>query len=161
MAIPAWQAMTGEQVDHWEEMLGALAELVPAGAARVVVDGGHSHATVADRLAERLRAAGRRCVRTDHGAPAPEIPETVTLANGHPATGEWDVAIWLRTDEGTEDAEHDADIVLDLHDGTWPMICHVALRLASRGNWYLPESRAYFAAPAKSGTSDPATEMDG
>jgi hypothetical protein len=156
-AIPPWQAMTEEQADRWEEALSAVAEMVPADAARVVVDGEHAHATVADRLAVRLNAAGRPCTRMACDAPVPEIPGTLTVANGHPgpAAGAWDVAIWLRTSRpASEDAEHDADIVLDLHDGTWPMIRHVALRLAG-GDWYVAESRAFFTTPARPRTSDP------
>jgi hypothetical protein len=137
-AIPPWQTMTEEQVDRWEEVLSALAGMVPPDAARLVVDGAHSHATVADLLADRLNATGRPC--------------TLILADGHPdpAAGAWDVAIWLRTSQqSSEEAEHDADIVLDLHDGTWPLIRHVALRLAGGGDWYVAESRAFFAAPAQ------------
>jgi hypothetical protein len=156
-AIPPWQAMTEEQVDRWEEVLSTVADMVPSDAARVVIDGEHAHATVADRLAVRLNATGRPCTRMACNAPVPEIPGTLTLANGRPAAGGWDVTIWLRTSQpASQDAEHDADIVLDLHDGTWPMIRYVALRLAGDGDWYVAESRAFFAAPAKPRTSDPA-----
>jgi hypothetical protein len=122
-AIPPWQAMTEEQVDRWEEVLSTLADMVPSDAARVVIDGEHAHATVADRLAVRLNAAGRPCTRMACDAPVPETPGTLTLADGHPAAGGWDVTIWLHTSQpASQDTEHDADIVLDLHDGTWPMI---------------------------------------
>jgi hypothetical protein len=158
-AIPPWQTMTEEQVDRWEEVLSAIAEMVPSDAARVVVDGEHSHATVADLLADRLNATGRPCTRIACDAPVPETPGTLTLADGHPGAGGWDVTIWLRTSQpSSQDAEHEADIVLDLHDGTWPMIRHVALRLAGGGDWYVAESRAFFAAPAQPRTSDPASE---
>lgn len=156
--IPPWQAMTEEQVDRWEEVLSSLAEMVPSDAARVVVDGEHAHATVADRLAVRLNATGRPCTRMACDAPVPEIPGTLILANGRPspAARGWDVTIWLRTSQSaSEDAEHDADIVLDLHNGAWPMIRYVALRLAGDGDWHLAESRAFFAAPARPRTSDP------
>ncbi|WP_141964031.1 hypothetical protein [Actinoallomurus bryophytorum] len=156
-AIPPWQAMTEEQVDRWEEVLSTLAGMVPSDAARVVVDGERAHATVADRLAVRLEAAGRPCTRVACDAPVPEMPGTLTLADGHPAAGAWDVTIWLRTSQpASQDAEHDADIVLDLHDGTWPMIRHVALRLAGAGDWYVAESRAFFAAPERPRAPDPA-----
>lgn len=47
----------------------------------------------------------------------PRYPERSPV----PATGRWDVTIWLHTSQpGSQDAEHDADIILDLYDGTWP-----------------------------------------
>ena len=104
---------------RWEEMLGSLAALLPAGCRRVLVDGPTERASLfASRLADKL-AAER------HPGPV-----RVTLD----ADGAWDVVVFLRTAPGgrhfpvyekdsTEEAARDrrereerADIVIDLHD---------------------------------------------
>lgn len=147
MAVPAWDAMTEEQTGRWTELLDGVAGLLPSGAARVVVDGAPHAAVVADRLADRLRATGRPCVRLtgDDPANAERTRRAVTLADGPgPAEGGWDAVIRLRTERGGHDAEHGADIVIDLHDPAWPVIRHVTRRLAGRSRWYIAESRAFF-----------------
>jgi SAM-dependent methyltransferase len=62
------------------------------------------------------------------------------------------VVIWLRapsTNRGHRgNAKADADIVIDLHDPTWPVIRHVTARLAGHPRWYVTESRAFFATRA-------------
>jgi SAM-dependent methyltransferase len=63
--------------------------------------------------------------------------------------------VWLRTapfgtGQGRGDGEHGADIVLDLHDATWPVIRRVSERLDPDRSWYPRESRAFFAARASS-----------
>lgn len=139
--------MTKEQTGRWSELLDGVAGLLPSGAARVVVDGAPHAAMVADRLAERLRAAGRPCTRVTGGAPATaeRTRRTVTLADGlGPPAGGWDTVIRLRTERGGHDAENGADIVIDLHDPAWPVIRHVTGRLAGRSRWYIAESRAFF-----------------
>lgn len=151
--IPAWQTMTEEQTSRWDEVLNTLAALVPSGDARVLVGGGGDRAAVVDRLADRLHATGRRCVRLTGDAPLRDgtVPGTVTLADGcsPPPEGGWGVTIWLRTaHHAGENGEHPADIVLDLHDGTWPVIRHIASRLAGHADWYTTENRAFFAARA-------------
>jgi len=57
----------------------------------------------------------------------------------------WDVVIWLRTNRDG-DREHGADIVVDLHDPDWPVIRR--LTAPSSADWYVAESRAFFAAKA-------------
>ncbi|GAA0257009.1 class I SAM-dependent methyltransferase [Cryptosporangium japonicum] len=42
----------------------------------------------------------------------------------------------------------EADVVVDLRDPGWPVIRHVATRLANADRWHLTESRAFFAAKA-------------
>jgi SAM-dependent methyltransferase len=139
--------MTDEQSGRWSELLDGVAGLLPPGPACVVVDGAPDAAVVADRLAERLRAAGRPCTRPVGGTPATAgpAPRGVTLADGPapPADG-WDAVIRLRTRRGGHDAEDGADIVIDLHDPAWPVIRHVTGRLAGRSAWYVAESRAFF-----------------
>lgn len=100
--------MTAEQIGRWEELLSALASLIPDDAAAIVIDGERHTATVADRLTEHLQAIGRPCVRlTDES----DLPTTdgphheITLADGphhraHPPARGWDAVIWLRTATG-------------------------------------------------------------
>lgn len=158
--VPAWPVTTDEQRQRWADVLDHLAAAVPAGAASVVVDdlSGHGR-TVADRLADRLRAAGRPCARlSDTVAPADEDAgrgsDTVVIADGSrrgacPPGGTWDVVIWLRTSAvgriADGDRGDDADIVVDLRDRAWPVIRHLHPRLSGPDTWYLTESRAFFA----------------
>ncbi|WP_405140904.1 class I SAM-dependent methyltransferase [Sphaerisporangium sp. NBC_01403] len=160
--VPAWQAMTEAQVRRWEEVLGGVAEMLPPGPACVVVDGAaRQSAIVADRLAATLRAAGRPCTRLSDANPPADEDEwyadrasgTVAIADGerwrtHPPQDRWDVQIWLRTrdtgDRAKENAEADADIIVDVHDAAWPVIRHVRPHLADHDRWYIPESRAFF-----------------
>jgi SAM-dependent methyltransferase len=62
------------------------------------------------------------------------------------------VVIWLRTAPTSHGSGHDgeegADIVIDMHDPGWPVIRRVAGQLAGRGEWYLTETRAFFACRA-------------
>ena len=155
MVAPAWDEMTEEQAARWTELLDGVAGLLPSGGACVVVDGGRHAAVVADRLADRLRATRRSCDRLTGDGPvtAEVIAErtrgTVTLADGPgrgTPPGGWDAVIWLRTERRAGDGaeERGADIVIDLHDPTWPVIRHVTGRLAGRSRWYIAESRAFF-----------------
>ncbi|MDN3359172.1 methyltransferase domain-containing protein [Actinomadura sp. DC4] len=146
--VPPWNAMTEEQTGRWTELLDGVAGLLPAGAACVRIDGAPHAAVVADRLADRLRSTGRRCTHLTGDVPAGRTARTVTLADGsgadRPPDG-WDAVIRLRTERGGgHDAEHGADIVIDLHDPVWPVIRHVTRRLAGRSKWYIAESRAFF-----------------
>jgi SAM-dependent methyltransferase len=91
-------------------------------------------------------SAGQDTARADRAADA------MVLANGPrwrtaPSAQAWDVVIWLRGGAG-EDREDGADIVVDLQDPAWPVIRHVATRLADHGRWYVTENRAFFAAKA-------------
>src|SRR5262245_44468397 len=132
VAVAAWEEMTTEQSGRWREMLDGVAGMIPRGAVCAVVDGGRGPDVFADRLAERLRASRRRCVRPA-GAGSEAVrraPGTVTLAagghlRGRPPGGGWDVVVWLRTPQAADgDGEHGADIVIDLHDAGWPVIRH-------------------------------------
>ncbi|MFK3983852.1 class I SAM-dependent methyltransferase [Micromonospora sp. NPDC050397] len=164
--LPAWQTLTDEQSRRWTEVLAHVTNALPAGAVTVVVDGGTAHAAVvADRLADALHRGGRPCARLTDRAPvvdednwrADGTVDTVAVADGprwraRPPTGEWDVVVWLRTPpvgpstNGGRGPE--CDIVVDLHDPTWPVIRHLADRLAPQERWYLSESRAFFATRA-------------
>ncbi len=136
-----WQPTAEEQIERWGEVLDTLAGVLPATAS-VVVDGPDPDAAaVVDRLAGRLRRAGRPDVRVADGPAAR-------------AERDWDVVIWLRTPPrgmtGHGDGEYGADIVLDLHDPAWPVIRRVADSLGGSAGWYLTESRAFFATRAAS-----------
>jgi SAM-dependent methyltransferase len=159
------QPLTDEQTFRWSEVLDHLADAFLPGAA-VVVDGTDRYArVVADRLAATLLAAGRSCARLTDRTPiadeddwrAGRTPDTVALADGprwrdRPPSGRWDVVIWLRTPPGEGAAgpsrADGADVVVDLRDPGWPVIRHLATRLAGYNRWYVTESRAFFAARA-------------
>lgn len=123
---------------RWEEMLGSLAELLPAGPRCVLVDGPVEQANLfASRLTRKL--PGKR-VSLDADGPS-------------------DMRIFLRTapggrhfpvyeKAGRREREERADVVIDLHDIAWPVIRRVAAPLAARGSWYLTETRAFFACRA-------------
>ena len=163
---------------RWEEMLGGLASLLPGGPVSVLIDGAAAPGEVlAARLAAALNASGRGCVRLPAGAgdgttDRPCLPATaVRLADGpHWRNARcWDVVIWLRTapakrtvpaghgspngddgrnGEGSYNGEDRADVVIDMHDPDWPVIRSAADRLDDRGQWYLAETRAFFACRA-------------
>ena len=151
--------MTGAGQRRWDELLGGLVSLIPAGAAAVIdgpadSDGPHAR-TAADRIIGALSAAGLPCTRrptsgagySRAGAPGPE-PGASHSADGN---GGRDVVIWLRTApprRGSADGDTDADIVIDAHDPDWPVIRRVAAPLAGQGPWYLTETRAFFACRA-------------
>ena len=133
-------------------MLCGLAGLIPAGPVSVLVDGcGGQPAALAARLAATLTASGRPCVRltgmddADTGGDA--VEGAVRLAGGPGWRGArtWDVMIWVRAGRDPDGAgENGADIVIDLYDQDWPVVRRVAASLASRGSWYLTETRAFF-----------------
>ncbi|MEX5708212.1 methyltransferase domain-containing protein [Parafrankia sp. FMc6] len=167
-APPLPEAMTAEQVRRWDEVLDRIRVLLPAGAARVLVEGADSRraAAVADRLAAAVRGAGRPCVRPaalETTAPKTTAPETTTAArpgetvllahsSGRPAdrtSTAWDLVVELRTRTGRDDdPDRPADVVVDLHDPAWPVIRRVAERLAADDGWHVTESRAFFAVRA-------------
>jgi len=148
---------TATSSHRWHELLDNIASLLPAGTAAVVIDGpGEQPGIVADCLAETLRAAGRPCRRLAGTSPAAAAPAAgmVMLADG-PAwrtARDWDVVIWLRADQAGHGhhpaGETDASIVIDLHDPAWPVIRRVAGPFASRGRWYVSETRAFFSTRA-------------
>ena len=136
--------MSEEQAGRWRDVLDGLAGMLPDGPVSVLVDGASHAGEFAGRLACRLRDGGRG------GPGSRRAPEPVTVAAGsgwrtRTPVGAWDVVIWLRTNRaGGDDAENGADIVIDLHDVRWPVIRHVAPRLAGRGDWFAAETRAFF-----------------
>jgi SAM-dependent methyltransferase len=142
-------------------MLASLASLLPEGPASVLIDGAEEHQFVlAARIATRLNTSGRPCVRLPRPTANPSmdrpcIPEkAIRLADG-PHWREarsWDVVIWLRTPcashNGSHSGEEGADIVIDMHKPDWPVIQRVCAALAAGGQWYLTETRAFFACRA-------------
>jgi hypothetical protein len=159
--LPAQHAPASASRQRWEELLGSIAGLLPAGPACVLIDGdGAQPSILAGRLAATLNASGRPCFRlsgTEPGQPAtpdsgePCIPSVaITVADGPRwrQAGRWDAVIWLRTPPGGQlrraDGENGADIVIDLHDPSWPLIRRVTAPLAGRGQWYITETRAFF-----------------
>ncbi|OKI62303.1 hypothetical protein [Micromonospora sp. CB01531] len=63
---PAQQHLTDDQQDRWHSVLDHLADALPDADAWVVVDGTDGGAAL---LGDRLRAAGRHCVRLAGCAP--------------------------------------------------------------------------------------------
>jgi hypothetical protein len=119
-------------------MLGSLAGLLPTGPASVLIDGAaEPRAVLATRLAATLNDSGRASVR---------------LSEGDRDAGSSDVVIWLRTAPARHDhdlnGEDEADIVIDMHNPDWPVIRRVSASFAARGQWYLTETRAFFACRA-------------
>ncbi|MFJ8578364.1 class I SAM-dependent methyltransferase [Micromonospora sp. NPDC093277] len=163
--VPAGQRLTDDQRDRWHTVLDHLAAALPDRAAQVVVDGTDGGAALlADRLAGRLRAAGRRCIRlaaancaTEDDGWRDRTADRVVIADGArwrdrlPATA-WDLTIWVRTPSGDTTSGgyrgDSTDAVVDLHDRTWPVIRHLDPRLVPSGVWYRTESQAFFAARA-------------
>jgi SAM-dependent methyltransferase len=123
---PAGAAIADPGHQRWDELLGNIADLLPARGAAVLIDGGPSE-TVADRLAARLAAAGRPCHRLTGAANGGFATGTITLADGPRwrSRRHWDIVIWLRTPPGGADThphgEAGADIALDL---TPEMLAH-------------------------------------
>lgn len=151
--------MTDAGHQRWDELLGNITAMLPAGVVSVVVDGGGQSVVVAGRLAAALRAQGRPCARLTDAAPmadedawhAGHTARTVTLADGPRwrAGRGWDVVIWLRTPPAghgsPRDGEAEADIVIDLHDPAWPVIRRASASPGGSGRWYISETRAFFA----------------
>ena len=151
---------------RWNEMLTSLTSLLPLGPAFVLIDGAGTHeADLAARIATAMNASGRPCVPLPAqpdgiAAQSADVPgQAIGLAHGSGWRGarSWDLVIWLRTPASCHGAgrpgagphgEDEADIVIDMHDPDWPVIRRVADRLACRGQWYLPETRAFFACRA-------------
>jgi SAM-dependent methyltransferase len=157
--LPTWQEMTDAQRDRWAAVLDTLAAAVPAGAAGVLVDGRGAE-VVADRLADVLCSAGRRCLRLTDDNPLRDedawriegTPDTVALADGprwraQPPAGAWDLSVWLRVREHQpgQESSDDADVVLDLADPFWPVIRRIHARVTAPASWYVAESQAFFA----------------
>ncbi len=134
---PAGAVTPGRSEQRWAELLASLAAVLPPAAGLVAVDGPPAAATLfATRLAGSLAAQGRAtAVTTD-------------------PFGFQDVTVYLRTSPGgggpggQRERAGQAEIVIDLHDPSWPVIRRVAPALAARDAWYLTETRAFFACRA-------------
>jgi SAM-dependent methyltransferase len=160
--LPAQHTMTSASKQRWDELLSNIAGLLPAGPAHVLIDDrdGELSAILAGRLAATLDTDGRSCFRLTgepdaRGDGRLRVPAaTISLGDGPRwrQTRRWDVVIWLRIAangrSGREDDEAGADIVVDLHDPSWPVIRRVKASLAGRCGWYVAETRAFFAARA-------------
>lgn len=158
-ALPLWGRLTGSQDERWFAVLDKLAALVPQGVVGVVVDGAYD-AAIADRLAERLRAAGRPCLRLSAADSATDEDEwqieraasTVTVADGsywrERASGmSWDVVIKVRTRESPPphaDNSGRADVTLDVDDPSWPVIRRIDPLLPAPARWWVGENQAFF-----------------
>ena len=108
---------------RWREVVDTVAAVLPRPGARVVVEGPSALASI---TVERLAA----------------VVGTSAVATGPRAPG--DVVVWVRAERGDGDGEHDADVVLDLHDPSWPLIRHIAPGLDPPEAWHVAESRAFF-----------------
>jgi SAM-dependent methyltransferase len=127
--------LTPAQRDRWDRVLGLLAVLIADGRAGVVVDGYQDTDLFAQRLGE---AAG---LAVAHGYEA----------RARPPDGGWDLVVWLRTAplEVARQTDRDqADVVVDLHDTSWPVVRYVRPEWMDKESWYLPEIQAFFAARA-------------
>ena len=148
---------------RWQQVLGTIAGMLPAGVLWVVVDGGaEAPRMMADRLAATLRVSGRPCARLadagwdqlDGRQRERRAEDTVLLADGPGwrARRGWDVVIWLNSSPavagsdagGIGEGRAGVDIVVDLGDPAWPVIRQVSPSLAGSGNWYISETRAFF-----------------
>src|SRR5262245_9082967 len=134
-AAPRWTGMTSAQARRFDEVLRTLAGVLEPGPSLVVVDGHQHTAMFADRLADTLNALGQECARLIDDHPGAVGPRPIAVADGpgwreRPPGSGWDVVIWLRTPPPADaphasQAEHDAHIVVDLHDTGWPVIRHI------------------------------------
>jgi ubiquinone/menaquinone biosynthesis C-methylase UbiE len=128
---------------RWDELMANVTSLIPAGTASVLVDGeSEQPAVVAGRLAATLNASGRPCFRLLGTGHRIVLADEADREPGRRC----DVVIWLRaTGHGMRSGEAEADIVIDLHDLDWPVIRRVAAPLADSRQWYIAETRAFFA----------------
>jgi hypothetical protein len=143
--LPAPRAETGASRARWDELLFGIAGLLPGKACSVLVGGhGAAPAMLAGRLAARVPTATVRCAEGAGSRPGEH----------------WDMVIWVRTapagagsrpdGDSWGDAEAAAGIVVDMHDPDWPVIRRVAAPPGEGGQWYLTETRAFFAVRAAS-----------
>jgi Methyltransferase domain len=151
----ALAAMDDDSSRHrWAQLLDGLAGLLPAGSRRVLVDGPADRVSLlADRLTERLAACGRPVLVTADAGAAGDVSIFLRTAPGGrrpgaTASGRPEAQGGERDDGGRREREARADIVIDLHDVSWPVIRRVAAPFAAGGSWYLTETRAFFACRA-------------
>jgi SAM-dependent methyltransferase len=153
-APAAAPSMDESSRNRWEEMLDGLAGLLPAGSRRVLVDGPSDRVSLlASRLTQRLAAGGRLVLVTAEAGAASDVSIFLRTAPGGrwpgaPGPGRTEAQGGERDEGGRREREARADIVIDLHDVSWPVIRRVAAPLAAGGSWYLTETRAFFACRA-------------
>jgi SAM-dependent methyltransferase len=157
-------SLAQRQAQRWDEVLGCLSDAIAAGSRYVVVDDAAGFAAgFADRLADHLRFLGQPCARLSGGTPFSDedgrTDHTAVVADGprwrtHPPAGRWELVIWLRTpadhrERGLADhLDRDADVVIDLQDGAWPVISRLSPQLAGGEARYLRETQAFFSVRA-------------
>jgi hypothetical protein len=134
------------------EVTAFLAEvLTPRAPLTVIVDGGdHGAAAMfAARLAAAFPPSARAwTVDAVLGLSGPAGGRVDSALNVlEPAADR--VIVYLRTGRlARGEGERRAQVVIDHHDPSWPVIRHVHPRLADPERWYLTESRAFFGARA-------------
>jgi SAM-dependent methyltransferase len=117
----------------------------------VLVDGPADRVSLfAAPLTERLAACGRTVLVTADAAAGSDVSIFLRTAPGGrrpeaPGPGRPEAPGGERDEPGRREREARADIVIDLHDVSWPVIRRVAAPLAAGGSWYLTETRAFFA----------------
>jgi SAM-dependent methyltransferase len=133
---------------RWNDVLERLATALTPGRRTVVVGGAGPAEVLADGLVDALVRRGRSAVRIEGSTDGPSGDVVAVACGTDPIPGS--VVIWLRTrrGEGPESARQEAQIVVDVHDPAWPVIRHLDESLADRGDWYLAETRAFFAVRA-------------
>lgn len=165
-ALHPYEDLTAAQAQRWSHVLGTLVTAL-SGVRLAVVDSHRPEvaAIFADRLASTARDRGRNCVRLNAAGPVTDEdnrcgdggPASLAVADGdvwreHPS-GRTSPVIWLRTPAppGTPADHRDggATIVVDLHDGEWPVIRHISPVLAGHSLWYRAESQAFFGIRAR------------
>ena len=149
---PAAAGTTSGRSEHrWAEVLASLAGILSARPGRVLVDGPAEQARqFAARLTSDLAARGRPAgVTTDTGRGG-DVAIFLRTAGAHRPgpSGPGGAAGQQRAAAARREREQRADIVIDLHDVSWPVIRRVAPPLAAREAWYLTETRAFFACRA-------------
>jgi protein-L-isoaspartate O-methyltransferase len=148
--------LTGPQARRWHEVLTSLSEAAIAGTGYVIVDDAAGRAgAFADRLATHLRSGGYPCARLTGRQPAGDehTDRPIVIADGpywraHPPVGSWHLVVWLRTSSpAVSEGERTANVVIDLHDETWPVIRHIAVDVVG-SDLQLRETQAFFTAHA-------------
>jgi SAM-dependent methyltransferase len=157
--MAAGTALTGPQAQRWHEVLTSLSGAAKAGPGYVVVDDAAGRAEAfADQLADHIRSEGHPCARltgrqlsgdgcTDRGIVIADGP----LWRARPPSGSWHLVVWLRSRHpAAAEGERTANVIIDLHDETWPVIRHVAAGIATTSDLHLRETRAFFSVRAAS-----------
>lgn len=141
-------ALSRDQRSCWVAVLDQLVSVLPDRSRLVLVDGLDERAALlADRFAERLRDAGRPCVRLtgevcrcDEEGWQNLIASAVVVADGPvwrdrlPGRN-WEMTVWARTNlddySGGRWGEN-GHAVVDLHDPDWPVLRHLDPTLTPR-----------------------------